>query len=185
MTSLPLQAHSGGGASVSLSRTTPPGRYKAQLRLGDETVPVELDVAPAPRLKVFPTTAHFTASPGGEASVDVTFANVGNVAVELPSRFVAGIFDDDGLEIAFVEAYRNDSDDPVRLLGSFLRGLRNGYGGLLKLRVGKGVGSLEPGDERTVKLSAHLPETLKPGHSYHGIWKLGPLHYRITVAAQK
>ncbi|MEA3037594.1 MAG: hypothetical protein QOE79_107 [Sphingomonadales bacterium] len=170
-------------ARLSLPSTSPPGRYAAQLRVGDETVPVELDIAPTPRLKVFPTSAHFAAGADSEASVDINVANVGNVAIDLPPRFVVGMFDDDGLEMAFVEAYREETDDPARLFGSFLRGLRSGYGGLLKLRIGKGAGSLAPGEERSLTLSAHLPETLKPGHSYHGIWKLGPVHYRITVAA--
>jgi hypothetical protein len=170
-------------ARLSLPSTSPPGRYAAQLRVGDETVPVELDIAPTPRLKVFPTSAHFAAGADGEASVDINVANVGNVAMDLPPRFVVGMFDDDGLEMAFVEAYREVTDDPAKLFGAFLRGLRFGYGGLLKLRIAKGAGSLAPGEERSVTLSAQLPETLKSGHSYHGIWKLGPVHYRITVAA--
>jgi hypothetical protein len=170
---------------LRLDRTAPPGRYQAQLRLSGKSVPVELDIAPAPRLHAFPPSAEFVGKPGYDAVAEVTLTNKGNVAIELPERFVTGIFDDDGLETAFAETYRQDTDDPVELFGAWLRSLRSGYGGMLKLRIASGAGTLPPGAERTIALSAHLPECLKPGHFYHGIWKLRPMRYRFKVAAQR
>jgi hypothetical protein len=185
--SLPVRHRRGCGASVRLrlDPTAPAGRHRAELRLAEASFPVELDIAPAPRLRIFPPSADFAGRPGEEAAIEVALANIGNVPIELPARFATGIFDDDGLELAFAETYREDTDDPAQLLGCWLRALRCGYGGLLKLRIGAGAGILAPCTERTVTLRARLPERLKPGHSYHGIWKIGPVHYRLTVAVQK
>lgn len=184
---LPVRRSRSRGPSLSLilDRTTPAGRYEAHLRLSGKSVPVMLEIAPAPRLSVFPLSADFASRPGGDSVVDIVLVNNGNVLIELPERSVTGIFDDEGLETAFAETYRQDTDDPVQLFGHWLRKLRDGYGGLLKLRIASGGGSLPPGAERTITLSAHLPESLKQGHSYHGIWELGPVHYRITVAVQR
>ncbi|HEY5724156.1 MAG TPA: hypothetical protein VIT45_17740 [Allosphingosinicella sp.] len=185
--SLPVRNSCADGASLRLrlAPTAPAGRHLAELRLSGKSFPVELDIAPRPSLRAFPSSAHFAGKPGDNPAIEMSLANRGNVAIELPARAATGIFDDIGLETAFAETYREKSDDPAHLLGSWLRALRGGYGGLLKLRIGAGAGNLEPGEERSFEISAHLPECLKPGHSYHGVWKLGPLHYRITVAVQR
>jgi len=184
--SLPVREKRGKVAAVRLrlNRRAPPGCYTAKLAIGDETRDISLDIAPAPRLAIFPPSAHFDAAAGKEAVLDITFTNTGNVAIDLPERAVVGLFDDDGLEMAFVETYRQQTDSPTELLGTWLRSLRNGYGGLLKLRV-TGGGALLPGDERIIRAAAHVPEGLSAGHSYHGVWELGPVNYRIAVTAQR
>jgi hypothetical protein len=184
---LPVRKSRAAGPSLrlSLDRTAPAGRYQAELRLSGKSVPVTLEIAPTPRLSVFPLSADFSGAPGSNAEVEIVLANTGNVAIDLPERSVTGIFDDEGLEVAFADTYRQDTDDPGQLFGHWLRKLREGYGGLLKLRIASGAGSLESGAERTIVLSAHLPENLKRGHSYHGIWELGPVNYRVTVAVHR
>ena len=185
--SLPVRSsrQSGSTLRVGLARTTPPGRYPAELRLSGKTVPVEFEIAPAPRIDVFPVSVDFTGVAGADAEVELSVSNRGNMPVEIPERSVAGIFDDDGLELAFAETYREETDDPVRLLGCWLRSLRNGYGGLMKIRAVEGAGLLPPAGERRVRLSAHLPSILRRGHSYHGTWRLGPVVLRVTVAIRK
>ncbi|HET9640762.1 MAG TPA: hypothetical protein VFP12_16325 [Allosphingosinicella sp.] len=185
--SLPVRNSCAEGAylRLRLAPTAPVGRHQAELRLSGKSVPVEIDIAARPSLRAFPPSAHFVGSPGEDPSVEIDLANRGNVAIDLPERSAVGIFDDIGLETAFAETYRSESDDPVQLLGSWLRSLRGGYGGLLKLRIDSGAGPLAPGEERSFRLSAHFPEGLKRGHSYHGVWKLGPLHHRITLAVQR
>ncbi|HXJ03436.1 MAG TPA: hypothetical protein VNH44_19605 [Micropepsaceae bacterium] len=175
----------GPSLKLRLDHATPAGKYQAQLRLSGKSVPVTLEIAPAPRLSVFPESANFAGKAGGESELDMTVVNKGNVAIELPERSIVGLFDDEGLEAAFAETYRQDTDDPVQLAGHWLRKLRDGYGGLLKLRIGSGSGSLPPDAERTIVVSAHLPENLKRGHSYHGIWEIGPVNYRVAVAVQR
>jgi hypothetical protein len=184
---LPVRESRLDGPSIKLrlDRTAPAGKYQAELRLSGKTVPVTLEIAPAPRLSVFPLSADFVGKAGSEPVLEISLANEGNVAIDLPERSIVGIFDDEGLEAAFAETYRQDTDDPVQLVGHWLRKLRDGYGGLLKLRIDSGSFSLPPGAERTIKVSAQLPESLKRGHSYHGIWEIGPVHYRVTVAVQR
>jgi hypothetical protein len=166
-----------------LKRTAPPGRYAAKLAVGDALLDVDLDIAPAPQLSFFPPKAWFSAAPGQEAALDVTITNIGNVAVDLPEQSVVGLFDDDGIEAAFVEAYRQLTDQPAEVFGTWFRSLRHGCG-LLKLHL-KGGDTLLPGQERTVRITARLPEELRPGQSCHGIWRLGPVPYGIGVTAQR
>jgi hypothetical protein len=170
---------------LRLAETTPAGRYEAKLYLDGKAVPVQLDIEPVPSLDTFPSRAEFAAKAGKNAAAEITLTNTGNVAVELPEAMVAGLFDDDGLENAFVETYRCDSDDPVVLAGTWLRALRGNHAGLLKIRVAAGAGMLAPGEERTIGLAAQLPETLKPGHSYHGVWKQRPIRLRLHISVQR
>ena len=168
---------------LRLDSTTPPGRYPAQLRLSGKSVPAEIEIAAAPDLAAVPAGAKFVARPGSDATAEFTLINKGNVAIEFPERFEAALFDDALLETAFAELSRQESDDPVQLVGSVLRSLRSLYGGILTLRVAEGAGPLPPSAERILRLSARLPKGLKPGHFYHGMWKLHKLRFRIKVAA--
>lgn len=184
--SVPVRAKGQGGASLRLrlDRTAPPGRYQAQLMLDGKANAVQIDIAAAPRIEIFPKRISFSGAPGESVRADLTVANTGNVAIDLPARFAVGLFDDDGLETAFVETYRRQTDDPTELMGTWLRSLRDGYAGLLKLRA-KGSGTLSPEDERDATLSTRLPAGVKPGHSYHGIWKIGATHFRICVDVRR
>jgi hypothetical protein len=168
-----------------LSRTVPPGSYPAELEIAGRKYPLTIDVAEAPRLRIFPLSATFAGRPGDTAEVELTFTNGGNVAIEVPETIAVGIFDDDGIEAAFADTYRQDSDNAQELVGHWLRKLREGYGGLLKLRVVEGAGELAPAAARVVKISTALPRKLKPGHGYHGVWEFGPVFYRVAVTVQR
>jgi hypothetical protein len=170
---------------MRLSRATPPGRYPAELEIAGRRYPLTLDVAEAPRLRISPLSATFAGRPGDTAEVELTFTNGGNVAMTVPETIAVGLFDDDGIEAAFADTYRQESDNAQELVGHWLRKLREGYGGLLKLRVVEGAGELAPADSRTVRISTALPKKLKPGHGYHGVWEFGPVFYRIAVTVQR
>jgi hypothetical protein len=175
----------GGRLRLRLPRSTPPGSYAAELRIAGQTYPVSIEVAPQPRLRIFPPSAEFAAAPRGTAETTLTVVNEGNVAIEVPERVAIGLFDDEGLETAFADTYRQDTDDPLKLLGHWFGKLREGYGGLLHIHVVSGAGPKPPGSESTVVLKATLREGQRPGHSYHGVWSLGPVNYRINVAVGK
>jgi hypothetical protein len=173
------------GLRMRLARTTPPGRYAAELQVSGKSYPLTLDVASAPRLRIFPLSADFEGKSGETAEAEVNFANDGNVEITVPETVAVGIYDDHGIEAAFADTYRQDSDNAEVLVGHWLRKLREGYGGLLKLQIVEGAGALEPGQQRVIKIATRLPKKLKPRHSYHGIWEFGPVFYRIGVTVQQ
>ena len=89
----------------------------------------------------------------------------------------------DGIELAFAQTYRLDTDDATQLVGQLLQKLREGHGGLLKIRI-DGAGPLDAGANRVLTLRAHLAQKLKPGHSYHGSWRLEPLRIKVRVSVR-
>ena len=184
---LPVRTGRSGakGLRMRLARTTPPGSYAAELQVSGKSYPLTLDVASAPRLRIFPLSADFEGKSGGTAEVEINFANDGNVAIAVPETVAVGIYDDHGIEAAFADTYRQDSDNAEVLVGHWLRKLREGYGGLLKLHIVEGAGLLDPEERRVIKIRTTLPKKLKPRHSYHGIWEFGPVFYRIGVTVQQ
>ena len=81
----------------------------------------------------------------------------------------------------FAETY---PESAIRVWGTG-QPLRGNHAGLLKMKVVSGAGVLAPGEERTIGLAAHLPDTLRPGHSYHGVWKQRPIRLRLHVSVQR
>jgi len=176
-----LQRAGGVHVHAQLAPDTPPGEYPTQMQIDGATHEVTLRVEAAPRLRARPNRSVFGGHPGGAAKATVTLVNLGNVSIDIPDVAVVGMYDNDGLEEAFAGVYRQESNDPLFLIGHLIRGLREGSGGLLKLRLDPGAGELAPGAERVVTFKTNLPEKLKPGHSYHGVWKLGPMHHSIGI----
>jgi hypothetical protein len=170
---------------LRLAANTPPGSYAAQLRVGDKSLPVTIDVAPSQRLRIHPSSADFVGDAKATADVVLTLHNRGNVPIEVPERLTVGMYDDEGLETAFADTYRQDTDDPLKLLGNWIIKLREGYGGLMRIRVTEGAGAVPPGAERRLTLQATFQDGLRAGHTYHGVWVLGPVNFRVHAAIRK
>jgi hypothetical protein len=170
---------------LCLAAATPPGVYAAELRVAGKSSPAVLDIEPSRQVRMSPSSLNFEGPSGGAAEARCLVVNRGNVTVTIPKSVATGIYDNDGIETALADTYRQNTDDVQVLLGHLFRGLREGHGGLLKLHIGAGAGDIPPGTERTLLFRTKLPEKLKPGHSYHGIWKFDPMFYRINVKVQK
>jgi hypothetical protein len=165
---------------IKIDRTTPPGDYEAVLRAGGERYPARITVEATPRLSAGPAEIRFAGAPGDEADARLTLINTGNVAIDVPRSASVGIYDDDGIEQAFAQTYRLETDDANQLVGHLLQKLRDGHGGLLKINV-DGAGPLDGGATRVLSLRVQLAPKLKAGHSYHGVWSLDPLHVAVAV----
>ena len=175
-----------GRVRVKLPRGTPPGVYQATLESEGSSHSVQVEVAPDARVRAYPTELAFTAAAGAEVKARATLLNEGNVTVKLPDHAFVGLFDDDGVEHAFADTYRQTTEDPIALLGHFIKALRDeSYGGLLKLTVAEGAGELPPGAERSVRLTGALPGKLKPGRGYHGVLTLHGLNWSVTVQVDR
>ena len=174
-----LRAGENGRIRLRLAKTTPPGIYRAEVRTGDSATPIDIEVLPTRRLKVSPPGLRFSGAVGDDCRAAFILVNAGNAPFEVPERAHFGIYDNEGVETAFATAYR-ENDEPMELIKTFVRKLRDGHGGLLKLRI-EGAGPVEPGGERMVVATARIHDRLKPGHAYHGVWKLQDLNYAVSV----
>lgn len=173
------------GLKVKLDPATPPGQYNAALKTKSGTIPVEIHVEARPRISAYPAQFAFTGAAGKKAKIHVTFINRGNVPCEIPQSDSVGVYDDDGIETAFASTYRQDSDKLETLLSHFIGKLRQGHGGLLKLRVLEGHGALPPAGRVAAVIEAQFSSGLKAGHSYHGVWSTSFADYAITVSVTK
>jgi hypothetical protein len=164
-----------------LERHLPPGRYTAELKVGEETHLLSVEVEPVLGLRPDPPVLVLRGAPGATARAEVTLVNRGNVAAEIPDHGVLGVFRRNGLETAIAHAYRSEEQDGLRVLARFVEGLREEHGGLVKLRIEEGTGPLAPGAAARIRLSAALPEGLRPGQVYAGTWKLANLSYAVRI----
>lgn len=184
----PLRARTRRGApamKLRLRPDTPPGDHEAVLHAGDRSWPVRVHVLPRLSVKMTPAGLSFTAAPGGRATCTAAVVNEGNVAVELPKVAGVGIFDDDGIESAFAATYAQEADSLDDFFETFHKRLREAHGGLMKLSLTRGAGSLEPGASAIIEITAQLPEKLTRGHRYHGVWNAGFARVAVKVNASK
>ena len=174
------------GLRLKLDSSTPPGLYKAVVKSADKkSMPVEVHVEARTRITVTPALMALSGKSGDKVKILVMISNRGNTTVEIPTRDSLGIFDDKGIETAFASTYRQIGAEVNTLLGHFVGKLAEGHGGLLKLRIVKGHGSLQPGVNTTLEVEAQIPSKLKPGHHYHGVWRIASINYKISLAVQK
>jgi hypothetical protein len=174
-----------GPPRFRLHSSTPPGTYTATLVSSDQVRPVTIEVTAAPRLSAMPGTIGFAARPGAGARARVAMANQGNTELVISARGLVGLYDDDGIELAFAGTWRQPQDQPASLSGYWLSKLREGHGGITLLDVIEGAGPLAPGDTRMITVATTLSEQLKPGHSYHGFWRVGPSKLAIVVVVER
>lgn len=170
---------------VRLDRSTPPGRHRAELLVGDETRQVILDVEPSTLLRVEPPSLSLHGAPGATLTASLLIVNRGNVDVAIPAYAIVGVYSEEGIETAVARAYGADADDGLEILKTFIMELRAGYGGLLKLDIEEGVGPILPGGAQNLRLRTTLPAKLMARRAYSGFWAIENLRYLISVSVTK
>ena len=186
--SLRIRKHDDGTikqVKIRLPEATPPGRYAGTLKSGQQEFPIAIDVQEKQRLQIAPVSLQLRGKPGEKIHAQLLLINKGNVSINIPERDVIGIYDDDGMEVAFAATYRLETDDPLVLLKSFIGKMREGHGGLVKIRVSEGAGALPPATQKSIALEISLSDTAKANHQYHGVWSLGSVEYALTIAVNK
>jgi hypothetical protein len=161
----------------------PPGTYEAELRQGDAVRKLSVAVDPVATLRVDPPVLRFSGDPRASLHGMITVMNVGNVAAEIPDNGAVGVYEVNGVETAIGRAYRSEAEDGLRLLAGFIQELRNGYGGLVRLRLEGEKGALPPGSARVLRVTANLPDRIRPGHVYTGVWSFANLNYAVRIEA--
>jgi hypothetical protein len=166
---------------VRLAPSTPPGRYEGEATVGGKTVPVVIEVEPAPRVRAAPARFAVTAEPAGSGTVEVELANTGNVPVEIPARSSFCLFDGGGIDHAVWAALTAEPPEGKGRMDLLLDDLATSHGGLVDVRVRAGAGALAPGERRTCQVELGWSDRLRPGRTYAGSWEVGGLRLPIRV----
>jgi hypothetical protein len=166
---------------VRLAPSTPPGRYEGSAILADTTVPVVIDVQPAPRVRASPSRFDLIAETSGSQSIEVELTNTGNVPIEIPARSSFCLFDGGGIDHAVWAALTTEPPQGKGRMDVLLDDLAMSHGGLVDVRVREGAGGLKPGETRTCRLDLGMSERLRRGRTYAGSWEVARLRLPIRV----
>lgn len=148
----------------------------------DRPARVEVDAAPA--LRVIPEQLRLRAHPGDLVGTDLTLLNQGNVPVDLRRVQPFGVFLAGGLERALRRAYVDKLSKGERRVDVIADNLAEAHGGLVKMKLQKGSGTLAPGEMRSLEVTLEIPAGLAAGSTYAGNWELAGLVYPVTLTVE-
>jgi hypothetical protein len=157
---------------IKLPVSTPPGAYKGTIQVGDEELPIEVDVQPRPRLRLFPRRLKTVVAPGSVVSANLTVLNTGNFVVNLQKEYRFCLFERGGIDRAFFVALASDQASGERRIDRLANELAASHGGRVRLELESGSGTIAPGEVREVRIALRLSDRLRPGQTYSGTWKL-------------
>jgi hypothetical protein len=165
----------------SLPSATPAGSYSGEVSLADASYPIVAEVEGRPQLYLSPGRLTLTASRSSTVAVEMTATNGGNVAVEIAPFAAFGLFDVQGAERSIGEAFRGPAEAGQDRLNKLMDRMADEHGGLVRVQVTEGAGSLEPGDLRNLKAQVRVPDSVKPGHAYSGTCPIGNVRLYVRV----
>lgn len=166
---------------IKLPRTTPPGTYEGTVQVGDSEVPIVAHVEPRPRLRFIPAALRTKAAPGSMVDADVTVANVGNVVVNVDTKYTFCIYDGTGIERAFFVALTDENAKGQQRIDLIMEELAESHGGLVRLIVERGAGEIAPGEARDLHIALRFSDKLHPGRTYDGGWTVGNASYFVQI----
>jgi hypothetical protein len=168
---------------VTMPADTPPGSYQGTLTNGGERQqPIVLDVEPAPHLRVVPEQLRLLdAKPGSTVHRSLTVLNAGNVSVELRRVQAFGVFMAGGVERALRRGYVHTLARNERRVDVITNHLAEAHGGLVKMTITNGAGSVAPGALQPIEVDVKIPTGLASGSVYGGNWELDGLVYPVTI----
>jgi len=169
---------------VTMPADTPPGSYQGTLTNGDEQrqQPIVLDVEPAPHVRVVPEQMRLLdAKPGSTVHRSLTVLNAGNVPVELRRVQAFGVFMAGGVERALRRGYVHTLARNERRVDVITNHLAEAHGGLVKMTITQGAGTIAPGALQPIEVAVKIPTGLTAGSTYGGNWELDGLVYPVTI----
>jgi hypothetical protein len=186
---LALQAEPFGAGSTRLSfalpENTPPGTYEGAVQIGDERVPVVVEVAPQPDLDASPPSFTLAVAPGSDAQIGLTLVNRGNVPVEIHRAYAFNLLERGGIEEAVHAALRENAESGEQRLARLMDFLSERHGGLVRVAVEKGAGPLVPGESRELQAALRFGSELRAGAVYSSTWEIANLNLSIEVHVEE
>jgi hypothetical protein len=166
---------------VMLPADVAPGSYDGTLTDGTRERAVVLDVEPAPHLRVVPEQMRIEAKPGDTVKRTVTVINGGNVPVNLRRVQAFGVFMAGGVERALRRGYVHTLSADERRVDIIANHLADAHGGLVKMTLTSGSGSIAPGAMQSLDLEVKIPTGLAAGSVYGGNWEPPGTVYPVTI----
>jgi hypothetical protein len=181
-----IQTMPAGDAATWIRFSLPPatlaGSYSGEVSFGHSAYPIMVEVEGKSQLHLSPPRLNLSAAPGSSIAVEMTVANGGNVAVEVPSVSGFGLFDIHGAEQSIASAFRTPAQTGQERFNHLVDSMANQHGGLARIKIEEGSGLLTPGGFRNLKLVIRIPDAVKPGRTYSGTWAVANLRYPMRVA---
>jgi len=157
---------------IKLPVSTPPGAYKGTVRVGDNEVPIVVDVERRPRLRLFPRSFKASVTPGTALNANFTVLNAGNSTVHIEKEYRFCVFERGGIDRAFYVALATEQATSERRIDRLVNELAASHGGRVRLEIESGSGDVTPGEARELRIALHLSDRLRPGQTYSGTWKV-------------
>jgi hypothetical protein len=168
----------------ALPVTTPVGTYHGAAIVDSIEYPITAEVDPQPHLAVSPSQLEVHAAPAATVNTELTLLNKGNVACEVGKALVFRLFDVDSVDRGLGAALGEETEKGRRV-DRFIEEVVAAHGGLVRVAIGKGTGTIQPGEHREIALSFRFSDKLTPGRDYYGYLSLYNLHYSVRVHADE
>jgi hypothetical protein len=162
-------------------RYAPPGTYTGRMVLGDRTHDIVAALVPTPYLNIAPSSLRLRGAATGEAFASLTIANTGNAEFTIRPAYLFGVFKQGGLEEALGKSYMDCEVEGGRWFDRLGDHLCEEHGGLVRVQVVQGEGSLAPGELRTLQLRFRFPEKLLLDKVYDGKLEFGSFVCQVIV----
>jgi competence ComEA-like helix-hairpin-helix protein len=161
--------------SFALDSRTPPGVYETTLILGEEQIPIILQVAETLDVDIVPRKFILTNAPGSTITKTVSVTNRGNLAVELGNVGAVVLAERNQvctvLRNSVKRFQETGVDDAVNILADELEKSFE-RSGTLRIRTKNQPITVLPGETVIVELEISLPSSLRKSRLYHGQYKL-------------
>lgn len=166
---------------LQVPRTTPPGTYHGMVKMAHQDQPIVIEIKPFTRVRILPKRTIIQSHPGKRVALSLTLINIGNVVYEVPKAAGFGLYNKRGMDLAIANTFQAVLDKNERRIDRFMEELREGYSGIIRLKIIKGAGTLDPGDARDLDIVFDVPINAIPGQSYWGIWSINDYNYKIDI----
>lgn len=167
----------------ALPVTTPVGTYHGAATVDSIEYPITAEVDPQPHLAASPSQLELHAAPGTTVHTELTLLNKGNVACEVGKALVFRLLAVDSVDRGLGAALAEDTEKGRGRVDRFIEEVVAAHGGLVRVAIGKGTGTIHPGEAREIALSFRFSDKLTSGRDYYGYLSLYNLHYSVRVHA--
>jgi hypothetical protein len=167
----------------ALPALTPAGTYEGTAKVDANEFPIVAKVEPRVHLVLSPNHLALEAFAKAEVTAELTLLNDGNVTCEIGKAQVFRLFDLDGFNRGLAAALSNDGAKGRERIERFVEALADSHGGMVRVMVHEGAGTIRPGEHRELSLAFRFSDRLANGRTYYGYLSLYNLHYHVQVRA--
>ncbi len=166
--------------SFRLPKSTPPGCYQGSIDLGEQRIPIVVDVESRSSIRFIHPKFTYKGLSGARVRTQLSVLNRGNVSVTLPGKDTFCVFEDGGVARAL---YRGLAAENLggRRIDHILDELADAHGGLVRITINKGAGRLAPEEVRELEIDLHFPRKVMSGKTYRGTWSISGADLEVVI----